>query len=248
MLNESGGISPLFAVASQVQKPWSARPGSGPQATGQGIIIELADYVGRLSSSTSFASIQGQRDQRLEAAVQLRGTDSGLREADELLAALKERLMRIVKQYPPFSQDSPQRITYLNSISGLRKQLDALAFPPERETRQSNADDLNWERAIAPGPSLPSQGDLAIPELDPRSASDDEVATALDAVMAAQQKVTELRASMWEGVVQFVGAANLGPASDARAQSQANEVKGYVTAHPGQGIGLNVRSMLATGV
>ncbi|MEW6677856.1 MAG: hypothetical protein AB1421_08030 [Pseudomonadota bacterium] len=166
-----------------------------------------------------------------------------MQKSDELLAQIKERLTHIVKQYPPFSQDSPQRITYLNSISGLRKQLDALAFPPERKAQQAETASLGLPSV--PGPSLPAKGDLAIPELDPRKATDEEVRSALDAVVAAQARVTEAQDSMWDAVVRFVGDDNLAPASDSRVQNQADSVRSYVAANPGQVLGFDLHHALA---
>lgn len=242
MLQESSGVShPL--VAAQTQKPWPVRPGG--QATAQGNVVELADQSGRPGLFSSFASVQARGDRHLDSALRLRAADAALQKADALLEAIKERLTHIVKQYPPFSQESPQRISYLNSISGLRQQLDALAFPPEADA--VNPGDARSGDEAAPTPRMPARGDLAIPELNPETASDAEVSDALEAVISARHDVAVSRAAMWEDVARFVGPARFSQEADFLAQSRVDAVRGYVIAHPGPGIGFNARAVLASG-
>jgi hypothetical protein len=179
--------------------------------------------------------------------MQFRQAQSGLKRADELLAAIKEQLVHIVKQYPPFAQDDPQRIAYLNAVTGLRKQLDALAFPPERKLREALSNEDGGQAAVPLVPTTAIKGDLAIPELDPTSASDAAVESVLDAIKHAQDKVHEVQGSMWQDVVRFVGEPNLGWSADAQVQAQAGEVREYIASNTSRGIGLSLNTILSIG-
>lgn len=245
MLQETSGVMPPLHFV-QTHKPWSDRPGG--QVAALEDMAKLADLSGRPALFSSFASIQARGDQQVDLAVRLRTSDKLLEQVDDLLAAIKERLLHIVKQYPPFSQESPQRISYLNSISGLRQQLDALAFPPEQEAGSLPVEASGPVKPVeAPFSKMLARGDLAIPELSPETASDAAVQGALDEVIALQQRVAATRAAMWEDVVRYVGNAVSGGEADFQAETQADAVRGYVIAHPGQGIGFNVHAVLSPG-
>jgi hypothetical protein len=182
------------------------------------------------------AQIRQAKDALSDAALQIRSVHASLNAADQLIAQIKDNLTNIVKQYPPFSQDSPQRITYLNSITGLRKQLEALTFPPQRETNEIPAQSgqfMEWQNFSPPMPVTPKQGELAIPELAP-FASDEEVARAMEQVARAHEQVVQMKQTMWEDVMQFVGSLDSGSAA-----SQAGQVQSFVASAPNQAIAGN---------
>jgi hypothetical protein len=181
------------------------------------------------------AQVRLAKDMLVEAALQIRHAQSGLDSADRLLAEIKANLVQIVKQYPPFAHDSPQRIAYLNAITGLRKQLEALSFPPagvQGGSPELSVQLLGGHSLSPPQAALPQPGDLAIPELSPQAASDGEVASALDAVKSAQDKVAQLKQTMREDVVRFVGGLD-----GNQAISQAGEVRTFIASSQSQGIG-----------
>jgi hypothetical protein len=186
------------------------------------------------------------KDMLVEAALQIRRAQSGLDSADKLLAEIKANLIQIVKQYPPYAQDSPQRIAYLNAITGLRKQLEALSFAPtgEKGVRPiPSGQGFDGQSALPPRAALPQPGDLAIPELSPQTASDGEVASALDAVKSSQDKVAQLKKSMWEDVMRFVGSLD-----NNQAISHAGEVRTFIASSPSQGIGAATPQFVADAV
>jgi hypothetical protein len=157
-----------------------------------------------------------------------------LGEAGDVLAKIESNLLAIVKQYPPYGLESTERLQYLNAITGLRKQLDALAFPTEKN--DSTASDL-------PRPQFPKSGDLSIPELDPKKATDENVASALDAVQNAKKLVAESQKSMWEDVARYSGSQD-----DAKVKVDLQAVQSFVAKHQGHGIGVSARDILASGV
>lgn len=248
MVNEPGSISSLYVAAHRGVALTSAGAVPRMNASPQEQLQVPAGQTDRPGFSSFYAQLQTSNDARGEAAQQLRQAQSGLQQADELLTEIKNRLVQIVKQYPPFAQDSPQRIAYLNAITGLRKQLDALEFPPEREDNNITPPGVDWQQLLPPQATLPARGDLAIPDLDPRMASDQEVSSALDAAMKALGTVNEIKGQMWQDVVHYLGEANLGQIADYKARSQAEEVRGYVAAYPTRGIGVGVQTILANDV
>ena len=248
MVNESGSVSSLYVAAPRGGTLSSVGTSPRVHADVQDTSQATAGQTDRPGFSSLYAQIRASMDLRGEAALQLRQAQSGLQQADDLLVEIKSRLVQIVKQYPPFSQDSPQRIAYLNAITGLRQQLDALAFPPERQDQNDRLADVEWQKTLPPQAVSPAPGDLAIPDLDPRTASDDEVGTALDAVMKAQDRVNEIKGEMWQDVVRYVGETNLGQIADYKARSLAEDVRGYAAANPARGIGVSAQTILANGV
>lgn len=140
------------------------------------------------------------------AALSLRQVDGGLASASRLLGEIKTRLTEITKQYPPFAIDSPQRVAYLNAITGLRKQLEALSFPPDARASGDvfASGSMNWPDTTLPYPRLPFVGDFEIPQLDLELVTDRDVDGALGTVTELQEKVVEFRADMWRDVTRFV--------------------------------------------
>jgi hypothetical protein len=234
MVNELGSVSSLHVATPQVfASPRAAfvRMREG----GDQSLWSQAGLQDRPASFSRFAQLSAIQDARWEAALQLRQAGSSLERTDAILTEIKSRLLEIVKQYPPFRHDDPRRVEYLNAIPGLRKQLDALSFPPVRMHGDG--------QEALPRAAYPAEGDLAIPELDPRTASDTEVATALDAVTRAQGKLEAMRANMWQDVVEFVGALDAD-----QAENQVRTVRDYIASNPGPGIGAGARQLLSAGV
>ncbi len=62
-------------------------------------------------------------------ATNLRQTNEGLKEASTVVAEMKSSLDKIIKNYPPYSVESKDRIDQLMSYSSLRKQIMSMEFP-----------------------------------------------------------------------------------------------------------------------
>jgi hypothetical protein len=248
MVNELGNIASLHVAMPRDVVPFPTGAPSRGRAAVENTQQASAGQPDRPGFSALFAQFRASGEQRAEAAVQLRQFQTSLQRADEVLTAIRKQLGRIVKQYPPFNLDDPQRIAYLNAIPGLRKQLDALTFPPERQQQDQPSSAVDGHGKVPAIPANPLQGDLAIPDLDPRLASDAEVRTALDAATKVLAQVREVQDRMWQDVVRFVGGANLGPDGDASAQTRAVEVQRSIAAYPGRGgIGVSLQAILSIG-
>jgi len=240
MVNEIGSI-PSVAVTAP-------RSGQVPANASGSVSASASNASGRVlvmpSASTASVSVYSQvvagRAARVEgmaeAAVQVRKADGAMAKADALLDQIQENLTRIVKQYPPYGQDSPERLRYLNAVSGLRKQLDALAFPPERKTDE-----------VVPVQIYPVKAELSVPELDPETASDESVKSALDTVSQARESLSAHREQMWRDVAGFVGKEADGR-QEVQAEQDLSAVQRYVASNPGEALGLGRRESAATGL
>ncbi len=142
------------------------------------------------------ASIQVNRDKSIEAGKLVRAADQVLAQQADTLQSMNDNLQAIVKQYPPFRTDDPARAQYLESFSGLRKQMEALQVP-----KLDSGQDVLPKEIRFP---TEHQG-LGIPNLDPASASDAQVAAASRQVEAAIAKVSDQREALASGVSQVLG-------------------------------------------
>ncbi|MFZ5484209.1 MAG: hypothetical protein ACOZB0_08270 [Pseudomonadota bacterium] len=137
-----------------------------------------------------------------QAARAIRSAERAMVDIQDALAGMKQALTQIVKQYPPYTLESQERIEYLNSISGLRKQIEALV--PYLEVGSQVRDPVIFpdrpEEAFplsafpAPRLDLPLLGNLS---------SDAEVGAALGQVDRAARDVELARTRMADAVAQM---------------------------------------------
>lgn len=121
-------------------------------------------HSARVEISTP-SRLQSDRDAAIEVGNYARRLDVALVRAGSLVDRMKEQLLVITKQFPPFAADSSERFQYLNSFSGLRAQFESLTFPPEPEVAGE------WAGLIIPAGNF----GWDIPSLDPSKATDDEI-------------------------------------------------------------------------
>lgn len=102
------------------------------------------------------------------AAISLRQSNEGLKEASGIVTDMKSSLDNIIKNYPPYSIEDKARIDQLMSFSSLRKQIESLMLPAPPPPVYEKVKRL-WEDLFS-GPSHSIQ----IPAL-PHDAPDSEV-------------------------------------------------------------------------
>jgi len=178
----------------------------GPSPNGQA--VQAAHTVPSFSQTVALSSPRAdryaERLDRLEssnqAALAIRSADATMAHISDSLAKMKQALTHIVKQYPPFALDNRDRVEYLNSIAGLRKQIEALTVLPGAGRQGAAA---TYEVSFPDGGqfafrvSQPALGgkSLDIPLLGTQ-AGDDEVAAALDKVSAAGEAIANERSAL----------------------------------------------------
>jgi len=144
----------------------SGPPASRPQHVDSTLDLPSARVQTR---NAAFANIAAVKDEAAQMAQSVRKAAEALTMTRETVRSMQVQVDALVKQYPPFPPGSEQRLKYLNSISALRQQLEAMTIPPP-------ADRL--EPVFSPR-------ERELPALDPATASDEDVlafARALDGV------------------------------------------------------------------
>lgn len=169
-----------------------------------------------VSSASQVAGVYSQlivrQDELIQTAGALREFGKTLNQAEGLLGRMEEKLSAIVKMYPPYPVDNPERISLLNNFSGLRHQIDALTFPPPDQLdalKHVLAGEQDGEGIdnVNPLPLL-DKSLWEIPVLDAERADDERVEQALEQVRSARSTLEAARNGMWEDVVRFTSEAD----------------------------------------
>jgi hypothetical protein len=147
-------------------------------------------------------------DAAIEAATQHQAADKTLQQAGDLLGQVGGALGNIVKMYPPYPHDHPERINLLNQLTGLRKQLEALTFSP-----------------VIPQGQQQVQGVLKQPEWgaieqSPQSVADNALKGLAQTTSDAAAQLGLERAHMWQDVVPTGTAGD--PASAAKLSERTS--------------------------
>jgi hypothetical protein len=103
-----------------------AKPGVNGHGNG---LPEQHETVSINSSSGSVATLADRKEDAVRTAQAVRDTGKSLDRAEELLDDMAA-LVGAVKNYPPFPAGNEERVQYINSIDGLRKEMQSLTFPP----------------------------------------------------------------------------------------------------------------------
>ena len=76
-----------------------------------------------------------------DIARNIRMTDLTITTIESYIEKMKDQLLTIVKNYPPFPIGSEDRVKFLNNYIGLKRQIEKLTIPPkETETVKINTD------------------------------------------------------------------------------------------------------------
>jgi hypothetical protein len=103
-----------------------ATPGVNGQENG---LPEQQETVSINASSESVANLTDRKENAIRTAQSARDTGKSLDRAEELLDDMAA-LVGAIKNYPPFPAGNEERVQYINSIDGLRKEMQSLTFPP----------------------------------------------------------------------------------------------------------------------
>jgi hypothetical protein len=180
----------------------------------------------------AFAQLRVRQDLLLKSASLIREIDQVTGKAEELLDKIDNKLGEIVKMYPPYPIDSPQRVSFLNDIGGLRKQIDALTFPPADAVddlqKLLSPQKIGFEEAVDLSFSSDAVEDVKtrlwdIPWLEQNSVTDEEVVSVLNQIRELKSSIDDLQAGMWKDVVSFVKKAD-SPESENKATGVREQI------------------------
>lgn len=185
------------AVGGSVPQRVPVLPDTSHTSNGQETLALSSPNVGKVAEDLK------RLDGSNQVAQAIRASDNAMGQIGDALAKMKKALTQIVKQYPPYSMEDRERMQYLESVSGLRKEIEALSRSMPMPNGQSSA----FEVAFAGGDRLtvsPVANEVAkigIPVLTKQS-SDAEVKTALSQVGLAEQRLNAIRTGVSETVRQ----------------------------------------------
>jgi len=120
------GLASLGLASSAGPDVGQAVPAVGGQGSG---LPEEQDVVSISSSAESFAALTERKEISVRAAQSARDANKSLDQAEDLLNDMAS-LVGAVKNYPPFPAGNEDRMQYINSIDGLRKEMQSLVVPP----------------------------------------------------------------------------------------------------------------------
>jgi hypothetical protein len=148
------------------------------------------------------------------AASVVRELGNTTEKASQLLNKMESELGSVVKMYPPYPVDSPERVQLLNNFGGLRKQIESLTFPPAEsldavgrllsDQANQNADASEVVKNV----SLVKESMWDIPALESSTAGDADVRSTLDQVKSTKSILEDLQNGMWKDVINFVKPAD----------------------------------------
>ncbi|MCI0492578.1 MAG: hypothetical protein L0Z07_06555 [Planctomycetes bacterium] len=79
-----------------------------------------------------YAELAASKEAALDVAQSAREIGKTLEQAGELLGRAHQEI-KLVKNYPPFPAGNEQRLQFINSLSGLKRQLEALTVPAVKD-------------------------------------------------------------------------------------------------------------------
>ncbi|WDN90061.1 hypothetical protein BuS5_03031 [Desulfosarcina sp. BuS5] len=124
-------------------------------------------------------------------AKSIRSSDNAMKTAEKHVDNMKNQLGKIVKNYPPFPQDSQERIAILRNYSSIRKIIDKLTIPPREDFIPET---ITWQNTFQEKFSEKNIPD--IPELTPTN-TDSEISASLEKLEIVkadlQQNRTDLK-------------------------------------------------------
>ncbi len=251
MVTEISGAGVGHSVVGQTGTTAAQRPVGTVRPDDAGLSRPGVSSDNQTLASTqvvgTYAQLRVSQEALNQAASVVRKVGDTVEQSGKLLGKIESNLGEIVKMYPPYPIDSPQRISLLNEISGLRKEIESLTLPPaaavdavgrlfSNQTGTTGKGDTATDKPDAISAVKGQPWDL--PKLDPRTASDAEVSKALDQVKARMSSLEDLQTRMWKDVDNFVKQAK-----SPEAQSQAVGVRDQLADLGNIGIGSNASQL-----
>lgn len=222
-------------------------------APAAGAVAQLASppsssaSVGDVAHVSEAAKLANHQSQYGQVGAILHYTSQALGGIQTHLGEIRDTLESITKKlYPPYPIDSPERIALLNKVSSLRKQIDALTYPPQDKwqgqligdpAKLPGAGDIklpelqgNTPTIIKAVPAYTGPGGLDLPEL-PSQASDAAVAQGLARVEDAHRYVKDARTALYQETARFFGQVDEAQAINGSQYGRtqlANTTKGLI--------------------
>ncbi len=215
------GLASLGLAPSAAPDGKQAVPAASGQGTG---LPNEQETVSINSSSEPYAKLVDRKESAVRAAQSAREANQSLDQAESLLNDMAS-LVGAVKNYPPFPAGNEERVQYISSIDGLRKEMQSLIVPPVAPS---------YEPVFYPRES-------EFPPLDAKVPSDAAVLAFGEAVEAVRNDVDTAREALEAQLRQSAESASAGlppppEEQQARALSVAVASHLYGKAQPLAGV------------
>ena len=136
MYKFSEGIPAVSSIAAKVSLPQHGQTTQANKLHGSNDSVESKFYPDNVSLSSrdiSFASIQTRNESLYKFATSIRDADKIMTDVGKLIGEKRVEIHEYEKQYPPFQNQSSEKIRFLNSIASLKRQVDQLTLIPDNK-------------------------------------------------------------------------------------------------------------------
>lgn len=117
-------VAPVSAPES---KTLTAQAIQATEKTSDSVQLKYSETSKNLDTVRAIEQMHSRINQLVKG---VRETNEGLNSASESLDQMQTTLQKIVKNYPPFTADSPERQKFLMSFVSIRKEMEKLMIPP----------------------------------------------------------------------------------------------------------------------
>ena len=213
------------------------------------------DNVFLPSADIDFAARQTRNDHLNTVATTIRAANKIMDSVAKVIGEKREEVLQYEKQYPPFQNQSSEKIEFLNSITALKKQVDALTLIPDNKElalvvsfsdrqKESLPDEERSQFQLRPQEVHSGENGLNIASIN-SNATNVEIQQYGRDLASTVQKLADKRAGLAEDAktVSYeisIQEKNMGKEmleSEQEATQKSEEVKRNLTALPRQSLG-----------
>ncbi len=248
-INEGG----RFAASSVVSKTDQSVQTVSTPLSGSHKNTTSANVVSLPSTDIGFASLQTRNDHLTTTATTIRAANKIMDDVASLIGEKREEIIQYEKQYPPFQNQSSEKVEFLNSIAALKKQVDALTLIPDNKElarvvsfseRQSLSNEKNFQHQLSSQQVHSGETGLNIASVN-SNATDPEIRQFGRDLATASQTLDSRKAGLAEDAKMIfrelsVNEKSMGKEmleSDQDASQKSEEVKKDLVALPGESLG-----------
>ena len=226
MITSKVSIDPMYPELISAAKDTviaSPKPNS-PRHANSGEIGTTAP-VKINDSHFEFSVSQSARSAFNMIAASVRRADRAMLEIEKKIDQIKDRLVKHLKNFPPFLHSGEERVKLMRRFSSFRKQIDKLTFPPDSpgaakimadpsitgDTGDWNVaiDDAGNRITIGRQPVHTGSEGLNIPELS-ETASNEEISASIASLDSAKELIGRRRSILAADFNQFLNQVKIG--------------------------------------
>ncbi len=157
MLSETTDIQTVIRPNRAANIGDKSPPRAGAEPPGKPMDENPAFRVDAHPGPEGLADIDAVKEKRNAMARTIHKVDTTMENIDGQMSRMKDRLLQIVKHYPPYPPGSQERSDYLKTFTTMRRLIDRLTFPQNQDESLPTVNNVPAEEA-------PPVSDEATPE------------------------------------------------------------------------------------